>query len=229
MRMNRGVVVFFVLLGVAMLVGAVVMWLSADGVTEPGLEMGALILGGLGVFYLLLMFVLWLFVKRRNRLAATGRPAIATIISARDSGTMVNNQPRLVLEIEITPEDGGAPYRFETKKVVGHSSLAAMRPGASLAVAVDPQRPQRFTFIDAEQYASMGGRAATTGTDQLVSFLRNAGLVPGTVDAATAGPQGAGSDDDRLGRLERLAALHASGALSDDEFAAEKQRLLDEQ
>jgi hypothetical protein len=229
MRMNRGVVVFFVLLGVAMLAGAVVMWLSADGVTAPGLEMGALILGGLGVFYLLLMLVLWLFVKRRNRLVTTGRPAIATIISARDSGTMVNNQPRLVLEVEITPEDGGNPYRFETKKVVGHSSLAAMRPGASLPVAVDPQRPRRFTFIDAEQYASMGGRAATTGTEQLVSILRNAGLVPGTVDAATVWPQDASSDDDRLGRLERLAALHASGALSDDEFAAEKQRLLDEQ
>jgi hypothetical protein len=56
------------------------------------------------------------------------------------------------------------------------------------------------------------------GSASLLSILRDARMPTATV-----------SNDDRLGRLERLAALHASGVLSDDEFAAEKQRLLDEQ
>jgi len=35
-----------------------------------------------------------------------------------------------------------------------------------------------------------------------------------------------GSEEQKLSRLERLASLHASGALTDDEFAAEKAKLL---
>ena len=37
----------------------------------------------------------------------------------------------------------------------------------------------------------------------------------------------AATSDDRVAALERLAALHASGALTADEFAAEKRRLLE--
>lgn len=212
MRLNRGVVGFFVLIALVMIGGAVAMWLGGDG-TDPGADMGALILGGIGAFYLVLMMILWLIVRRQGRLVRGGVPAMATILSVRDSGTMVNNQPRLVLEVEITPQNGQPPYRFETKKVVGHSSLAMMRPGVSLPVSVDPRRPERFAFIDGQQYASIGGAASATASP------------PGSV---TIPPQDRSPADDRVGRLERLAALHASGALSDDEFAAEKQRLLGE-
>ncbi len=33
-------------------------------------------------------------------------------------------------------------------------------------------------------------------------------------------------EDARLGRLERLASMHEKGILTDEEFAAEKQRVL---
>jgi hypothetical protein len=39
-------------------------------------------------------------------------------------------------------------------------------------------------------------------------------------------PPAAPSGDDRLARLERLAALKASGALTDAEFEAEKAKIL---
>ena len=39
-------------------------------------------------------------------------------------------------------------------------------------------------------------------------------------------PSGAASDDDLVGKLERLRALRADGTLDDDEFAAAKARLL---
>ena len=41
-----------------------------------------------------------------------------------------------------------------------------------------------------------------------------------------APPPPAASADDAASELERLAALHQSGALSDDEFAAAKQKVL---
>ncbi len=42
-----------------------------------------------------------------------------------------------------------------------------------------------------------------------------------------AGPQAAG--DPTIATLERLATLHASGALTDEEFAAQKARVLGQQ
>jgi hypothetical protein len=43
---------------------------------------------------------------------------------------------------------------------------------------------------------------------------------------ATAGPPVAATGDPRVAELERLAGLHESGALTDEEFAAEKARVL---
>lgn len=52
---------------------------------------------------------------------------------------------------------------------------------------------------------------------------------PGATAAPTAAPVGAGSgwEGDVTARLKDLAQLHADGALSDDEFAAAKARVLD--
>jgi hypothetical protein len=50
-----------------------------------------------------------------------------------------------------------------------------------------------------------------------------AGAPPGTAEAPTAVLD---DDDARLARLERLGELHAKGILTDEEFAAEKARVL---
>jgi hypothetical protein len=44
------------------------------------------------------------------------------------------------------------------------------------------------------------------------------------INAMVVGPPSAGADT--VGQLERLAALHASGALTDAEFAAEKAKIM---
>jgi hypothetical protein len=65
--------------------------------------------------------------------------------------------------------------------------------------------------------AMLGAVEEATGLD-----LDGDGRVRGqATPTPAAAPQG-----DRLDELERLARLHASGALTDDEFAAEKHRLL---
>ena len=56
--------------------------------------------------------------------------------------------------------------------------------------------------------------------------LRMLGLDPGAVAGPPAEAAEPADDDDTLGRLERLAALKASGALTEDEFAEQKRRIL---
>lgn len=64
--------------------------------------------------------------------------------------------------------------------------------------------------------------ARTAGRDDAPAFAgMTAGAYPGLV------PGAATASVDPLVRLERLADLHARGALTDDEFAALKRRLLD--
>lgn len=51
------------------------------------------------------------------------------------------------------------------------------------------------------------------------------GVVGGAWSAPPA-PEGVSSEDSQVAKLERLAALHESGALSDEEFSAANQRVL---
>jgi hypothetical protein len=52
-----------------------------------------------------------------------------------------------------------------------------------------------------------------------------AGTAPAASEPAGSAAPAAG---DTLGRLERAAALHDRGVLTDDEFAAEKRSILDD-
>jgi hypothetical protein len=73
----------------------------------------------------------------------------------------------------------------------------------------------RERVVSAVKSANLGERAAKLRLPE----MRNA-------SAAGATPP-AGDADARLNQLERLGALHEKGVLSDEEFAAEKARLLD--
>jgi hypothetical protein len=55
----------------------------------------------------------------------------------------------------------------------------------------------------------------------------NTSFSAGAVAGAGSEADARHGDDDRLERLERLAALHASGEISDEEFAASKREILD--
>ena len=108
-------------------------------------------------------------------------------------------------------------------------------PGQTLPITVDRADPSRLkiewdevrTHEDRiqEQAAEMAAAMNAGGAGDLVDQLQV--LFPGasvrTVDMRQGQAQG---DDDQVSRLERLATLHASGALTDEEFAAAKARIL---
>jgi hypothetical protein len=76
-----------------------------------------------------------------------------------------------------------------------------------------------------------GGGAG--GADQIQQMLGAMGFgadvqaqAAEAYEQATAAAQPAGGDDDVIGKLERLSALRAAGALTDEEFEAQKRRIL---
>jgi Short C-terminal domain len=90
-------------------------------------------------------------------------------------------------------------------------------PGDVLPVMVDPKNKERIDILD------LTGTGLPPGMeDQVREAMEMAQQYMGQMPGAAAATGG----DDRIAQLERLAKLRDSGALSDEEFEAEKARLL---
>jgi hypothetical protein len=140
-------------------------------------------------------------------------------------GIMQNLKMTLVVQA-----DGLPATQVDHECLCHHSRWPS--PGQTLPVTVDRADPSRLkvewdevrTHEDRlqEQAAEMAAAMNAGGAGDLVDQLQV--LFPGasvrTVDMRQK------NEDDQVSRLERLAALHASGALTDEEFAAAKARIL---
>lgn len=137
---------------------------------------------------------------------ATRVPGAVILIT--DTGVSINDNPRVVLTVEY-PDGDGAPVRIERKQVVSRLSLP--RLGDPATVWYDPSGAQEavFELVD----ASADPDAATTTADADLGFAAVTDSVP---EPATG----------LIASLERLSVLHREGALSDEEFAIAKRRLL---
>ena len=70
---------------------------------------------------------------------------------------------------------------------------------------------------------AVSGRVART---QHRNFAAEQAALAGGPTASAAGPEAAGGENDLVASLERLAALHTAGELSDGEFRSAKARVL---
>jgi hypothetical protein len=123
----------------------------------------------------------------QSELVHAGSRAPAVVIEVKDTGTTVNNQPRVRLRLRVEPE-GEPPFQVERKLLV--SRLAIPRAGERVEVAYDPADRDRFTFRVADLADDVAGAPS------------------------------------RLDELTKLAELRSSGVLTEDEFEAEKRRIL---
>ncbi len=91
--------------------------------------------------------VVWVVVGegRHARLRATGLAASARVVAARQTGTWVNNNPEVALDLEVSVP-GRAPYAATLKAVVPQLNLVAVQPGATLAVRVAPDDAGRLAL-----------------------------------------------------------------------------------
>lgn len=121
------------------------------------------------------------------------------VASITDTGVTINEDPRVALGIEYTREDG-APGRIERKQLVSRLNLP--RVGDRVTVRYDPTGVKEavFEFPNTAEPSAAGNAGVTDAVPEPASGL--------------------------IASLERLAVLHREGALTDDEFASAKRRLL---
>ena len=75
-----------------------------------------------------------------TQLAIGGEPATAQVLAARDTGTMINMQPVLDIDLLVSRE-GQPPYPATVSQMIPNAQLGTVTPGATLAVKVDPANP----------------------------------------------------------------------------------------
>lgn len=83
--------------------------------------------------------------QKQQELLTSGTPGRATIKNFTDTGTIVNFNPQVVLDLEIAIE-GQDPYAAQLTPSVPQIYLGKLTPGANIGVRVDPADPSSLAI-----------------------------------------------------------------------------------
>ena len=154
--------------------------------------------------------------KQAAELFETGSKGAGTVISVQDTGMTVNDNPRVRMVFRVEPLDGSPA--FDAEKTTTVSRVEIPRQGDRYPIWYDAQDPSK-TWA----YATIADDQGRATMLQLFGDVANTFVGMGGAPAAAPA---AAPEADPVEQLERLAALHAQGALTDEEFAAQKAKLL---
>jgi len=154
-----------------------------------------------------------LFGDQRMSDPVRGSAQVVSCSANRGRGVYQNCHLQLVVQAE------GVPARAVEQQTLVHRSRWPF-PGMTLPATVDRANPNHVR-IEWDELPDARDRARQTA-EGLAAAMR-------TAQPQQQSPQPPTSDsfDERMNRLERLAKLHADGALTDEEFAEQKRRVLD--
>lgn len=131
-------------------------YVSPDALTDDGFPLNTFLFW-MGVFFaglpIVLMAMIGLFSSNANAkaeyLAENGIQGEATVINITDTGTRINDNPRIHIDLEIRLE-GYDPYQLRKSMVVPLIRLPQVQPGQMVQVLVDPtdrENPNRVGLL----------------------------------------------------------------------------------
>ena len=153
--------------------------------------------------------------KQAEELFTTGSKGAGTVVLVQDTGMTVNDNPRIKMTFRVEPLDGSPA--FDTTKTTTVSRVQIPRQGDRYPVWYDPQDTSKWAYAT---IADDNGRQTIRQMFGEVAESFVGMNAPGAPVAQAAGGQ------DTVETLKQLADLHSQGVLSDDEFAAQKAKLL---
>jgi Short C-terminal domain len=159
---------------------------------------------------------------RTARLLATGTRGMATVLDIQDTGVTINDNPRLRLHLQVRPADDTPP--FETTIALTVSRIDIPRRGDQRPVIFDPADHSSLRWDLPGLPVPASGPPPAYGTPP--EYGAQAPTVAISPAPAFGTPDGSAPV---LDELERLTSLHAANALTDEEFARLKARLLGDQ
>ncbi|WP_257460358.1 hypothetical protein [Archangium lipolyticum] len=83
--------------------------------------------------------------KNAQRIRETGDLARATVVSARQTGSWIANNPVIAMTLRVS-EDGQPDRELQAEKVVPVMASGLFMPGAVFRLLIDPMNPDDFLF-----------------------------------------------------------------------------------
>ena len=150
--------------------------------------------------------------KQAAELFETGSKGAGTVLGVRDTGTTINDNPRIKMSFRIEPLDGSPAFDVEKTKTV--SRVEIPRQGDRYPVWYDPQDPSKW------MYATVSDDEGRSTMKQLFGDVADSFVGMGA--PAAPAPQG----NDTVEQIKQLGELRSQGLLTEEEFAAQKAKLL---
>lgn len=91
--------------------------------------------------------------QRDEHLREHGKPAVAEVVSIRETGNLYNRKPEVEIELRVQPPDAEA-FSLELTKVLEHTELAKYVEGSLIDVRYDPAHPDDVAFVGLAQPAA---------------------------------------------------------------------------
>jgi hypothetical protein len=83
--------------------------------------------------------------QKSQALLQTGTQGRATVQGVQQTGTLINFNPQVILDLQVTVP-GQAPYAAKLTEAVPQVYLARLQPGADIGVRIDPTDPQTLAL-----------------------------------------------------------------------------------
>jgi hypothetical protein len=84
--------------------------------------------------------------QREQRLVRHGQPAVAELLSIRETGNLYNRNPEVKARFRVQPADGEA-FELEVTKVLRVTELVKYTEGSSIEVRFDPARRDDVALV----------------------------------------------------------------------------------
>lgn len=84
-------------------------------------------------------------IQKSQALLQTGTQGRATVTSVQQTGTLINFNPQVILDLQVTVP-GQAAYEAKLTEAVPQVYLARLQPGAEIGVRVDPSDPSTIAL-----------------------------------------------------------------------------------
>lgn len=142
------------------------------------------------------------------RLSQIGVRGRATIHSMTDTGTTINDNP--VVDMQMTVQTDGGSYDCTVRLPVMRLHIGMITPGANVPILIDPEDRERLV-IDPNAPAEMAMQMQQNAMAQVSQAQQAAATAPG---------------QDPASRIQRLQGLKDQGLITDSEFEAQKAKIL---
>ncbi len=153
-------------------------------------------------------------------LMANGARGVGTITDVRDTGTTINDNPRVKVTFRVEPLDGAPAFDVTKTKTV--SRVRIPQGGDRYPIFYDREDPETFAWVEVNDDQGRASVVAMFG-DAFGADGSGVGR-PATATPAAAAPV----EEGPLEKIRKLDELRVAGVVTDAEFAEQKARLLAE-